>query len=231
MSKSSLFDILVVDDDGDLRELLKEFLEQKGLSVSTAANGKELKNQYISSKFRLIIMDIQMPGETGITLLKWLQKQTLPPPVLMLTANSTLDNKIEGLTLGAEDYMIKPFEPLELLTRIQVIFRREAPESKTSLLFSEFEFFFADLSLTFKGAPINLTSGEQELVELFCRHPNTILNRDFITQHIKGYEFDPFDRTIDIRITRLRKKLQSQTKQLPPLKTVRGKGYQLICEP
>jgi len=227
-SRNNEYDLLIVDDDSEVRELLTEYFSLKGYKVLSASHGIEYKDVYSKNIVRLVIMDIEMPGQNGIELLKWTKQNDNSPPVLMLSARDQLQDKISGLELGAEDYIVKPFEPRELLARVKVILRREKGDTAEEVYFSGFTFNLTDRILTYEKQVIKLTTGEEELLAIFCTNPNKILSREFITKKIKGYEHLPFDRTIDIRITRLRKKLELNPSSSNILKTVRSKGYQLI---
>lgn len=222
------FDLIIVDDDSDVRALLNEYFTLQGYSVITASHGVHYKKLYQDNHFRLVIMDIEMPGESGFELLKWTRSQNNPPPVLMLSARSNLNDKVLGLDIGAEDYIVKPFEPRELLARVTVILRRESKNIIRQVQFGDFTFCLSSQSLTLQDKTIKITTSEAELLTIFCQHPSKVLTREFITQQIKGYQHDPFDRTIDIRITRLRKKIEQDPSNPRFLKTVRAKGYQLI---
>jgi len=230
MNISHAKDIIVVDDDCDLRELLVEYLTQNQYSVLSADGGRQYRQLYQRYRVKLIIMDVVMPGESGLELLAWTKKQDNPPAILMLSAKNSVDDKVSGLEIGAEDYLVKPFEPRELLARIEVIFRRNKQNQATEIKFGEFCYYLKQQQLRKKQNIIPLTTGENQLLQLFCHYQGDILSRDFLTGEIKGYQHDPFDRTIDIRITRLRKKLETDPSHPILIKTIRGKGYQL-CLP
>lgn len=221
------FNILVVDDDSDIRELLVEFLTQQKYRVLSADCGKNYKPLLGKYNVKLVIMDIMMPGENGLTLLAWTKKQSNPPPVLMLTAKGSLDDKVTGLTIGAEDYLVKPFEPRELLARIEVILRRQSNILSNEVYFGNFTYYRKEQRLLKKELEIKITTGEHQLLQLFCQFQGEILSREFLTEQIKGYGHDPFDRTIDIRITRLRKKIDVIANSPSLITTVRAQGYRL----
>jgi DNA-binding response OmpR family regulator len=224
------YDLLVVDDDSDVRELLTEFFRQKGYSVIAASHGAEYKKLYRDNLLRLVIMDIEMPGESGIELLRWTQQQPNSIPMLLLSANNRVEIKIKGLSIGADDYLVKPFEPRELLARVEVILRREPQQATHCIAFSGYQYFLSTKLLMRDAHVVKLTTAEEELLAILCEQPNKVLSREYITQRIKGYDHDPFDRTIDIRVTRLRKKLQITDSSVSGLKTIRGKGYQLLVD-
>ena len=225
LTNKSEYDIIVVDDDSDVRNLLVEYLTQQGYRVLSANNGLSYKPLFQQHITRLVILDVVMPGECGLTLLAWTKKQRQSPPVLMLSAKGSLDDKVSGLSIGADDYLVKPFEPRELLARVEVILRRDNKQQVNDFYFAGYHYQLKEQVLTHQETTIKLTTGEHQLLNLFCLHQGKILTRDVITKEIKGYDHDPFDRTIDIRITRLRKKLALSSETNDIIRTVRGQGY------
>jgi len=220
-------DILVVDDDSEIRELLVEYLTQQGYGVLPADCGKSYKLLLSKHQAKLVIMDVMMPGESGLELLAWTNKQPNPPPVLMLSAKGSLDDKVSGLEIGAEDYIVEPFEPMELLARIIVILRRQSTAQLNKVYFGEYTYFRQQQKLLKDNSEVKITTGEQQLLQLFTLYQGKVLSREFLTEQIKGYGHAPFDRTIDIRITRLRKKIDLDPQSPSLITTVRAQGYRL----
>lgn len=221
------FDIIIVDDDSEIRSLLVEYLSQQGYHVLSADCGKTYKPLLIKHKVKLVIMDVMMPGENGLSLLAWTNRQQNPPPVLMLTAKGSLNDKVTGLTNGAEDYLVKPFEPRELLARIAVILRRQSNDQINQVYFGKYTYYLQQQRLLRDNKEIKITTGEHQLLQLFSQHQGKVLSREFLTEQIKGYDHDPFDRTIDIRITRLRKKIDTDSGLPSLITTIRAQGYRL----
>ncbi|MGV6851333.1 MAG: response regulator [bacterium] len=219
--------LLVVDDDHELRELLDEFLTLSGFVVFDADSGVSMRHHLKQSRPDLIILDQKMPGETGLELLQWLNTQDNAPPVMILSAQGNVSERIAGLEIGAQDYLAKPFEPRELLARINIILKRTQKQPE-QFNFGPFTFFFNSHKLFNNNKPIELTSAESALLSVFCLHPDEILSRDQLMQQLKGMDAMPFDRSIDVRVTRLRKKIEREPNTPEFLLTVWGKGYKLI---
>jgi DNA-binding response OmpR family regulator len=221
--------ILVVDDDAGIRDLLSEYLGQQGYRVDTARDGKEMDERLARTRPALVVMDLMLPGEDGLALTRRI-KSTLGCPVIMLSARGEDIDRIVGLEVGADDYLPKPFNPRELLARIRAVLRRgneaavQADAPKTTR-FGEFELDLAAQRLTRLGEEIPLTHAEFALLQVFVEHPNRALSRDQIMDWLKGYERDPFDRSIDVRVTRLRRKIEPDPANPVHIRTVWGQGY------
>ena len=223
--------ILVVDDDAGIRDLLSEYLSQQGYRVDTARDGKEMDEQIARARPALVVMDLMLPGDDGLALTRRI-KSTLGCPVIMLSARGEDIDRIIGLEVGADDYLPKPFNPRELLARIRAVLRRgseptangEGDTPKTSR-FGEFELDLAAQRLTRGDEEIPLTHAEFALLQVFVEHPNRALSRDQIMDWLKGYERDPFDRSIDVRVTRLRRKIEADPANPVYIRTVWGQGY------
>ncbi|NDF81309.1 MAG: response regulator, partial [Methylophilaceae bacterium] len=205
--------ILIVDDDPKIRELTSQYLIDQGLNVHTASGGKEMDIFIASHQVNLIILDLMMPEETGLAICQRLRGSGNSTPIIILTAKGDEIDRIVGLEMGADDYVSKPFNPRELLARINAVLRRnELKQSQNStpenLAFGPFLFSSDTRSLTKNGVPISITSGEFELLKVFIDHPRQPLSRDQIMQLAKGRELDVFDRSIDVQISRLRKILE-----------------------
>ncbi|SCA56946.1 Transcriptional regulatory protein OmpR [Candidatus Terasakiella magnetica] len=224
--------ILVVDDDREIRDLVAKFLKQHNLRVTTAQDGREMKRAIEDWAIDLVVLDVMMPGEDGLTLCRNLRASS-NLPVIMLTAMGEDTDRIIGLEMGADDYIAKPFNPRELLARIKAVLRRtgamqEAPvdENVECFRFNGWEFKPDQRELLNEEAVlVSLSRGEFELLDTFVRHPNRVLNRDQLLDMARGREAIPFDRAIDVQVSRLRKKLKDDPKNPATIKTVRGGGY------
>ena len=220
--------LLIVDDDDRIRELLKEYLARAGFRV-TAANGGGAARKLIGSlDFDLAVFDVMMPGEDGFSLTKWLRDQRGPAgrtPVLMLTARGEAGDRIEGLKLGADDYLPKPFEPEELLLRIEAILRRarDKPSGDGPLSLGRCEFDPDRGELTCDGELVRLTEAEVALLRQLARTPHEPVDR---LELARG-TVDPSGRAVDVQVTRLRRKIEDDPKAPRYLQTVRGVGYRL----
>jgi two-component system phosphate regulon response regulator OmpR len=219
--------VLVVDDDPRLAELLRKYLSDNGYRVTTAGNADETRTQLKGLTFDLIVLDVMMPGEDGIALTADLRR-TSEIPVLLLTARTEAEDRIAGLEAGADDYLAKPFEPRELLLRIEAILRRTTPPPVSpTLTLGALEFDLERGTLTQDGAPVRLTSAEADLLRVFARHPRTVLSRaDIVSLGVNPGE-DVGDRAIDVQIARLRRKIEVDPKNPRTLQTVWGEGYVL----
>lgn len=222
--------ILVVDDDAGIRDLLSEYLGQQGYQVDTARDGKEMDERLARFKPALVVMDLMLPGDDGLALTRRV-KSALGCPVIMLSARGEDIDRIVGLEVGADDYLPKPFNPRELLARIRAVLRRgegtahaQSDAPRTSR-FGDFELDLAAQRLTRGDEEIPLTHAEFALLQVFVEHPNRALSRDQIMDWLKGYERDPFDRSIDVRVTRLRRKLEPDPANPVYIRTVWGQGY------
>jgi len=225
--------ILIVDDDRDIRTLLQDYLESNGYRTQGAADGAAMWKVLDESKPDLIVLDLNLPGEDGLTLCRKLRAHS-NLPVIMLTARSEPLDRILGLEMGADDYLPKPFEPRELLARIRSVLRRStataasASDKATQIRFSG---WILDLTarhlLNPQGTVIMLSGAEFRLLKVFLEHPNRVLNRDQLLNLTQGRDADPFDRSIDIQISRLRQKLGEDARLPQIIKTVRNGGYVL----
>jgi two-component system, OmpR family, phosphate regulon response regulator OmpR len=222
--------ILVVDDDNRLRRLLRKFLIEGGYMVAVAGNAEEARRQLAAFQFDLLVVDVMMPGEDGLSLTRDI-RATSSVPILMLTAMGDAPDRIRGLELGVDDYMAKPFEPKELALRISSILRR-APMVESSapreLKFGQCRYDIALQRLTRDGAAVHLTVAEAELLKSLASHAGEPVERASLTPS-PGQTGNP--RTIDVQVTRLRRKLEPDPRQPRYLQTVRGTGYLLRPDP
>ncbi|MDD5388317.1 MAG: response regulator [Gallionellaceae bacterium] len=222
--------VLVVDDDAGLRDLLSEYLVKQGFLVETARDGREMDERMAAAAPDLVVMDLMLPGEDGLSLTRRV-KALRNIPVIMLSARGEDIDRIVGLEVGADDYLAKPFNPRELLARIRAVLRRgngevaAAREKDENIHFGPFALDLAAQRLSREGVDIPLTQAEFTLLKVFVEHPNRALSRDQIMDWLKGFERDPFDRSIDVRVTRLRRKLEDDPTNPFYIRTVWGQGY------
>ncbi len=224
--------ILVVDDHEEIRNLVGGFLEQHGMRVSAAPDGKSMRRILSEQRIDLIVLDLMLPGEDGLTLCRNLRAES-SIPVVMLTAMGEETDRIVGLEMGADDYLAKPFNPRELLARIKAVLRRaeSLPEKErlpdeAVVAFDRWTFNIARRQLqTEDGVVVPLSTGEFNLLLTFVHHPGHVLNRDQLMDLTQGRDSTPFDRSIDTQVSRLRKKVETDPKAPEIIKTVWGGGY------
>jgi two-component system phosphate regulon response regulator OmpR len=224
--------ILVVDDDEKIRTLLTRYLENENLQVSAVEDGKSMDEKLAGEAFDLVVLDLMLPGEDGLSIARRL-KAGSAIPIIMLSARGEDTDRIIGLEVGADDYLPKPFNPRELLARIRAVLRRqesmetpgETGEADQLCRFGDYIMDSAAQRLLRDEQEVELTSGEFTLLEILVRHPNRVLSRDQLVDLIKGYDRSPFDRSIDVRVTRLRRKIEDDPSHPVYIRTVWGKGY------
>ncbi len=220
--------ILVVDDDRRLRELLQRYIGEQGFRVTTGENAENARIKLRSFDFDLLVIDIMMPGEDGLALTKSLREET-PVPILLLTAMGEAEDRIQGLECGADDYLTKPFEPRELVLRINAILRRTpsaAFDAEALLSFGRFSFDFARDELLFEGNPVHLTTVETTLLKALATRAGNPVRRDHLCE-ASGLATN--ERTIDVQVARLRRKIEENPRYPRYLQTVRGIGYILMA--
>jgi two-component system phosphate regulon response regulator OmpR len=228
--------ILVVDDDTRIRDLLRRYLSQEGFDILLAEDGKALTRIMQRETVDLIVLDLMMPGEDGLSICRRLRAESDVTPVIMLTAKGADVDRIVGLEVGADDYLTKPFNPLELLARIHAVLRRRpkpevpgAPSTEAEVVrFGAFHFDLAARKLTKNGEELPLTTGEFSMLKTLVRHPRIPLSREKLAQLSRGREFEPFDRSLDVQISRLRKLLETDPANPRLIQTVWGVGYVFI---
>ena len=220
--------LLLVDDDPELQELIAAFLEKQGYDVVAVGDGRTMDRALSHEDVDLLILDLMLPGEDGLSIARRLKRNTNTPIIIVSAQGEDVD-RIVGLEVGADDYMAKPFNPRELLARVRAVLRRATNASSTEV--AEFGDFRVDLNarqLTKAGRAVPLTSGEFDLLDIFVRYPNRVLDRDRLLDLLTGAERSPFDRSIDVRITRLRSKIENNASAPVFIRTVWGKGY-MFC--
>ena len=228
--------ILVVDDDADVRWMLDRYLSRHGYTVSTVEDGPAMRARLTedNADFDLIILDLSLPGEDGLSLARYL-RENHDFAIIMLTAASEVVDRVIGLEMGADDYMTKPFEPRELLARIKSVMRRFKTSAGVEAVADgvpgavAFGSHYLDLEshklMDSDGTEISITSMEFDLLKAFAENPNRVLSRDQLLDMAHNRDWDPFDRSIDIRVARLRRKVEPDPKKPQIIKTVRGAGY------
>lgn len=215
--------LLVVDDDDRIRQLLKEYLARFGFRVTTAAHAESARRLIETLDFDLLVLDVMMPGEDGFSLAEWVRRRG-SEPMLMLTAKGDAADRIKGLQLGVDDYLAKPFEPQELVLRIEAILRRAAASAPKAgaMTLGDCVFDLERSELSREGAPVRLTEGEAALLRRLAQTPHQAVDRYELVK-----DDDGAGRAVDIQVTRLRRKIEADPKTPRYLQTVRGVGYML----
>ena len=228
--------ILVVDDDREIRDLLARYLERQHFRVTAVRDAREARRIWPTTTFQMVILDLMLPGEGGLDFARWLRTES-DVPILMLTALGEENDRIIGLELGADDYLTKPFNPRELLARMRAVLRRasEVGEKRESgsktLFFNGWTLESARRRLVNPdGTEVPLTGGEYDLLVALLDRANKVLTRDMLLDLLRGRQAGPFDRAIDVAISRLRRKLEDDGRHAQLIKTVRGGGYVLAAE-
>ena len=227
--------ILVVDDDKRLRDLLQRYLGEQGFAVRTAENAQAMDKSLARESVDLIILDLMLPGEDGLSICRRLRADQTPPAIIMLTAKGDEIDRIVGLEMGADDYLPKPFNPRELVARIQAVLRRQisvvpgAPTGEDKLIaFGDVEVDLATRTLKRDGEQLPLTTGEFAVLKVLLEHPRQPLSRDRLMTLARGREQGPYDRAIDVQVSRLRKLVEADPATPRYLQTVWGFGYVFV---
>jgi len=235
MTDRSPHKVLVVDDDQRLRDLLRRYLGDNGFTVYVAENAQSMNRLWMRERFDVLVLDLMMPGEDGLSILRRLRGGNDRTPIVMLTAKGEDVDRIIGLEMGADDYLPKPFNPRELLARINAVLRRRsaeeapgAPGDGEPVAFGDFVLDLATRTLTRAGEPVTLTTGEFAVLKAFARHPRVPLSREKLMEMARGREYEAFDRSLDVQISRLRKLIEPDPAKPRYIQTVWGLGYVFI---
>ena len=220
--------ILVVDDDPELRRLLSEYLTDVGFAVELAGDGEQMRRALSRAMPDVIVMDLMLPGTDGLALTREV-RATSNVPILMLSARGEEVDRVVGLEVGADDYLAKPFSPRELLARLRALLRRAQPVPAAGLPrvleFGPYRLDVAARRLLREGADVDLSGAEFDLLKVLAERPGRVLSRDVLLDLLKGYEREPYDRTVDLRVARLRRKIEPDPANPVFVRTVRGEGY------
>jgi two-component system, OmpR family, phosphate regulon response regulator OmpR len=234
-SRTEDLQLLVVDDDPGIRELLCIYLGKQGFRVAAVEDGKSMDTWLAENTADLIILDLMLPGEDGLSLARRLRSDH-KMPIIMISARGEEVDRIVGLEVGADDYLPKPFNPRELLARVRAVLRRNWPDTDSEenvdgkYAFGPFRLELEKRALYRDTREVDLSRAEFELLEVLVGHPNRVLSRDFIMERLAGHDRDPFDRSIDVRVTRLRHKIEEDPAKPQFVRTVWGIGYQFTPE-
>jgi two-component system OmpR family response regulator len=217
--------LLLAEDDPDLSRQLKSFLEDSGYAVDASMDGEDVHFLGETESYDAIILDLGLPVMDGISILKKWREKGIDTPVLILTARDGWSEKVTGLDAGADDYVPKPFQIEEVLARIRALIRRAAGQASPEISIKGLTLNSASSKLTVDGMPIKLTAKEYKLLSYMMHHPNKVISRTELTEHIYDQDFDRDSNTIEVFVTRVRKKIG-----IDIIKTIRGLGYQLVAE-
>ena len=228
--------IIVVDDDVRLRDLLRRYLTEQGFNVVSAENAQAMNKLWVRERYDLLVLDLMLPGEDGLAICRRLRGAGDQTPIIMLTAKGEEVDRIIGLEMGADDYLPKPFSPRELVARINAVLRRKAPveipgapsDGPQTFEFGEFILDLATRTLKKNGENINLTTGEFSVLKVFARHARQPLSREKLMELARGREYEVFDRSLDVQISRLRKLVEPDPTNPLYIQTVWGLGYVFI---
>ncbi len=229
--------LLLVDDEPSIREPLADYLAGQGFTVDCAANAAEARGKLLGGSYDLVVSDIMMPGEDGLSLTRHV-RDAYDVPVILLTARSEETERVIGLEIGADDYIAKPFGPRELVARIRAVLRRAGPDTRVAAPDDADSYRFADWLLSAStrtlthadGRNVALSTGEYQLLIAFLRHPRAVMTRDRLLDLVRGREADVFDRSIDNLVSRLRRKIEDDPRDARLIRTIWGGGYSLATE-
>lgn len=228
--------LLVVDDDPKLRELLRRYLSENQFEVSLAQDAPSMNRLLLRERFDLIVLDLMLPGEDGLSIVRRLRGANERTPIVMLTARGDDVDRIIGLEVGADDYLPKPFNPRELLARIHAVLRRQPPAElpgapsaeRIEVSFGPFRLDLATRAFLRDGQPVPLTTGEFSVLKVLVQHPRTPLSREKLMTLARGREYGAYDRSLDVQVSRLRKLIETDPQQPRYIQTVWGVGYVFV---
>jgi two-component system phosphate regulon response regulator OmpR len=224
--------VLIVEDDRQVRETVADYLESQGCEVAHAADGQAMRKALAAQLPEVVLLDVRLPGEDGLALARWLREQRHDLAIIMVTAADQVIDRVVGLEVGADDYIAKPFDLRELLARIKSVLRRASRPAAAAPRRVSFGACMLDLDrhqlIGRDGEDVPLTGMEFDLLRAFAEHPNRVLSRDQLLTLTRNREWEPFDRSIDIRIARLRRKIEEDPDNPKTIKTIRGSGYIFI---
>ena len=219
--------ILVVEDERKIASFIRHGLEEQGHAVDVAANGHDAFTLATTQAFDAIVLDIMLPGRDGLSVLRGLRDRRNTVPVILLTARAEPNERVEGLNLGADDYLTKPFHMEELVARLQAVLRRASGERLSVLQVGDLTINLITRAVMRAGEAVELTAREFSLLEQLMRSPGRVFTRTQLLEHVWGYTFDPETNLVDVNIRRLRRKLQDDDSSAPLIETVRGVGYRV----
>lgn len=235
VNESEQYKILVVDDDARLRGLLQRYLEEQGYLVKAVGNAEQMDRALGREIYSLMVLDLMMPGEDGLSICKRLRSSDNDMPIIMLTAKGDEGDRITGLETGADDYMAKPFNPRELVARIRAVMRRQVKElpgapsqDEEFVSFGPYVIDLSTRSLTRDGTPVSLTTGEFAVMKALVQHPREPLTRDKLMNLARGREWSAMERSIDVQVSRLRRLLEDDPQNPRYIQTVWGIGYVFV---
>ena len=218
--------ILLVEDEDRIADFITRGLSEQGYAVDVASDGDEALQWNHIAEFDLIVLDVMLPGRDGIDVCRTLRGRGLRTPILMLTARDAVEDRVRGLDSGADDYLVKPFAFAELLARLRALMRREAAVVGSVLQVADLRFDTTTLAVSRQGVSMELTAKEFSLLEYMMRHPNQVLTRTMIAEHVWNYEFDNATNVIDVHIRNLRRKIDDPFPSRL-IQTIRGTGYKI----
>ena len=218
--------VLVVEDEVRIADFVSRGLTEEGYAVDIASDGEEALQWADVTDFDVIVLDLMLPGRDGIDVCRTLRVRGVRTPILMLTARDAVEDRVRGLDSGEDDYLAKPFAFAELLARLRALMRREPTVSESVLQVGDLRFDTTTLEVSYQGVAVELTAKECRLLEYLMRHPNQVLTRTMIAEHVWNYEFDNATNVIDVHVRNLRRKLDEPA-PVELIQTVRGVGYRI----
>jgi two-component system phosphate regulon response regulator OmpR len=235
MTSQETLKIIVVDDDLRLRALLERYLAEQGYQVRGVGNYEQMQRLMEREHFHLVVLDLMLPGEDGLSICRKLRQQNNDVPIIMLTAKGDEVDRIIGLEMGADDYLPKPFNPRELLARIRAVLRRKSKDlpgapsqEETIISFGPFTFNLATREMRKGDQPLPLTSGEYAVLKVLVSHPREPLSRDKLMNQARGRDYSAMERSIDVQVSRLRRMLEDDASNPRYIQTVWGLGYVFV---